>query len=391
MPELSKKSIEELTVPDGAREAYLWDSELPSFGVRKFSTGNMSFIVKYSVKGDKRQRKVSLGPASHGAVKKMREIARDTLARARVGEDVQPKKEAPKAEPKIVAIGALVERYLKIREEDVRPRSLLEITRHLNVQFATLHATSIETLTRRDIVDVVDKIAEASGRVAADRARASFAAFLGWCIERNYIDANPALGIKRRANNAPRERVLAPAEIAAIWEASRDDDHGSIVKLLALTGCRREEIGGLSWDEIDFEAREIRLPAERCKNGRAHTVPLSDAALMVLAPIERRHKRKLVFGSGEGPFSGWSQCKRRLDARLGKSVAPWTLHDLRRSFATHCSDLDFAPPHIIEAALNHWSGSKAGIVAVYNKAKHDRERHELMQKWGGFLKALILQ
>jgi integrase len=78
-----------------------------------------------------------------------------------------------------------------------------------------------------------------------------------------------------------------------------------------------------------------------------------------------------------------------MNARLGDTVKPWTLHDLRRSFATHCSDLDFAPPHIIEMALNHWSGSKAGLVAVYNRAKHDRERRELMKKWGAHIAALV--
>jgi integrase len=393
MPELSRKSIEALRVPDGAREAYLWCDELPSFGIRAFSGGARRFIVKYRVKGETKQRKVSLGPVperlSVETIRNMREVARDTLARARVGEDIQPKPQQKAAEPKELMIGDLVTRYLKLRKEDVRPRSYVEIERHLEKRFSGLHDTTVDKLTRREIVDIVDQIAEKHGRAGADRARASLSAFLGWCVERNYIDLNPAIGIKRRAAIVSRDRVLRADELSAVWHACPDDDYGRIVRLLTLTGCRREEIAGLSWHEIDFEEREIRLPPERCKNARAHTIPLSDPALAILKTVARRHKRELLFGSGEGPFSGWSVAKKRMNARLGDTVKPWTLHDLRRSFATHCSDLDFAPPHIIEMALNHWSGSKAGLVAVYNRAKHDRERRELMKKWGAHIAALV--
>jgi integrase len=91
-----------------------------------------------------------------------------------------------------------------------------------------------------------------------------------------------------------------------------------------------------------------------------------------------------VFGEGEGSFSGWSRCKRRLDARSG--VSGWTLHDLRRSFVTHSAELGTAP-HVIEAAVNHLSGHKGGIAGVYNRAVYGPEKARAMQVWADHLLA----
>jgi integrase len=137
------------------------------------------------------------------------------------------------------------------------------------------------------------------------------------------------------------------------------------------------------------------LPAERTKNGRAHDVPLSDAALALLP--EAREDRGLLFGRGSGPFSGWSRCKERLDARIaeaspkGKGLAPWVLHDLRRSFATGLSDLGVAP-HVIEALLNHVSSSasgKAGVAGIYNRGTYAAEKREAIEKWAAHVAALV--
>src|SRR5262249_34361895 len=148
-----------------------------------------------------------------------------------------------------------------------------------------------------------------------------------------------------------------------------------IVRLLLLTGQRREEVGSLRWSEI--ERGLIVLPPERTKNSRQHEVPLSR---QVKAIIERQPKRKgrdFIFGIGELGFSGWSDCKARLDQALlaarrkanRKAKANWRLHDLRRTCATGMAELG-VQPHIIEAVLNHQSGHKAGIAGIYNRAKY---------------------
>jgi integrase len=210
-------------------------------------------------------------------------------------------------------------------------------------------------------------------------------------LEREYIDTSPVVGILQRREGKRRKRVLAEHELAAIWKACREDDHGEIVRLLMLTGQRREEIGSLRWDEIDFEKRQIVLPGSRTKNGREHTVPLSGAALAILASTPGRAKRALVFGRGEGGFSGWSQSKKRLDGRLGDAVAPWTLHDLRRSLATHLNERGTLP-HVVEAIINHVSGgrsAKAGVSGVYNRAAYLAEKRHALDMYGAFITGLV--
>jgi integrase len=381
---LVESSIARLTVPAGQRDAHLWDETLPGFGVRAFSSGKKSFIVKYQLASGQ-QRKLSLGPALAGTLAETRRKAQDILAKARMGRDVQGEKQAARIK-KTSSAGALVTRYLEARRPELRPRTFREVDRHLAMLFADLHVKQIDSLARRDVVEIVDKIAAENGRATADRARTSLATFFAWCMERDFIDSNPAMGIKRRASSKPRERVLTEQEIAAIWNATGGfTDYDNIVRLLLLTGQRRDEIGALVWDEINLDQRQIELQGLRTKNHRDHTVPLSEPALLIIQSVHQRKGRDYLFGIGTGPFSGWSKSKQRLDERLGDQVAPWILHDLRRTFATIASDHDFAPVHAIEMALNHWSGTKSGIVAVYNKAKYDRERRQLMDRWAGHM------
>jgi integrase len=123
---------------------------------------------------------------------------------------------------------------------------------------------------------------------------------------------------------------LSDDELRAVWNACGDDHYGRIVKLLALTGCRRDEIGGLRWSEVNLNAATITLPAERTKNGHRHVVPLAPAAVDILSTIERVVGRDFVFGQYGQGFSGWADKKQK----LGDSVGSWVLHDLRRTFRT---------------------------------------------------------
>ena len=104
--------------------------------------------------------------------------------------------------------------------------------------------------------------------------------------------------------------MLTDAELAAIWAACRDDDHGRIVKLLMLTGQRRDEVGAVTWDEIDLNREIWNLPAERSKNHRAHSIPLSPAAVAILQSMPRRVRNgapDCVFGESGPPLLGVEQ------------------------------------------------------------------------------------
>jgi integrase len=118
-----------------------------------------------------------------------------------------------------------------------------------------------------------------------------------WAIREGYeIAANPVAGTNRPNEPPSRSRVLADGEPANIWASLSADAFGDIVRLLVLTAQRREEIGGLRWEEVDLARGAIVLPPERTKNRRTHELPLSSAALAILAAQPRRGP--FVFGNG---------------------------------------------------------------------------------------------
>lgn len=289
----------------------------------------------------------------------------------------------------------LVPPYLEARHSELRPKSYSEVKRYLERSWVRLHATPIDAVMRKNVVSVVDEVVRASGKVAADRARMALSGLFAWAIDSGYLDNNPTLNIRSRAQNVSRNRVLSENELATVWNACNgDDDFSRIVRLLILTGQRRAEIGDLAWTEIDFDKRQIDLPEVRTKNHRAHIVPLSDEALQILQAIPNHPERDLVFGTGAGGFSGWSKAKGELNAKLAlteglKPMASWTLHDIRRSVVTHLNESAFAPPHVVEAIANHVSGHQGGVAGVYNKALYLPERRHGLALWGAHIAALV--
>ena len=292
------------------------------------------------------------------------------------------------AASRIVTIGSLVEAFLKAREQHFSPAWRVEATRYLGKSLEPLHAVPAEELSRSHIAAALDLVETQSGATSADRAKDALSSLLAWVVERGYRDVNPAIGIRRRVSTTSRERVLNERELALVWNALPSGDYGSILKLLTLTGQRRNEIADLEWKEIDFDKAQIELPGGRTKNGRAHIVPLSAEALEILRTQPRYPGRALVFGAGKSGFKGWSAAKIRLDAKLPDMPA-WRLHDLRRSVVTHLNERGFAAPHVCEAVINHISGYKAGIAGTYNKALYLPERRAALQAWAAHLLSVV--
>jgi len=225
---------------------------------------------------------------------------------------------------------------------------------------------------------------------ARNRARSTLSAFFGWAIGEGLCDVNPVVGTNKAHENEERKRDLSEEEIAAVWlNADKANGYGTILKLLLLTGCRRDEIGGLRWSEIDLNARTITLPGSRTKNKQEHVIPLSDMAMSVLAGIPKRDGREFVFGRTMGAgFSGWSSAKREFDEVC--QIEAWRLHDLRRTMATQMAELGVLP-HIIEACINHISGHKSGVAGVYNRATYLPEKRKALGQWAHHLRTIVAQ
>ena len=143
----------------------------------------------------------------------------------------------------------------------------------------------------------------------------------------------------------------------------------------------------MRWSEIDIESGVWRLPPERTKNKRAHTLPLSPMAMQIVKSVPQVIGRDCLFGERSNlGFTQWGD-KRDLDKRLVGKVAAWTLHDLRRTCATGMANIG-VQPHIIEAVLNHVSGHKVGVAGIYNRSSYEREVKAALAMWAEHVRAL---
>src|SRR5262249_39065749 len=130
----------------------------------------------------------------------------------------------------------------------------------------------------------------------------------------------------------------------------------------------------------------IVLPSNRTKNSRTHVVPLAPMARAILEARPRRGGRDFVFGAGERGFAGFSRAKTRLDA--DSKVAPFVIHDIRRSTATHMAKIELRP-YIVEAVLNHVSGHKSGVAGIYNRALYESEKATALSRWAQYIADLV--
>lgn len=224
----------------------------------------------------------------------------------------------------------------------------------------------------------------------ATALHASLSSMFGWCVKHRLITINPAAGVYRPAAPAARERVLADAEIIAFWKACSavGAPFGPLLKLLLLTGCRRDEAARMSRSEVGANGLWT-IPAARTKNKREHALPLPPLALTLLEGMPRIAPERYLFTTtGEEPVSGFSRVKRRMDKLMGADVPAWRLHDLRRTAASGMARAG-VDLHVIERVLNHVSGSFAGIVQVYQRHKFEAEMRDALQRWADFLERLV--
>jgi len=403
---LTTATVRALVLPVGKKDHTFFDASLPGFGVRLRESGAARWVFQY--KHGSQHRRMVLGATSELSLGDARKTAELLKAKVRLGQD--PASE--KADARIAAaetFGAALPAYLGHQRAVLRPRSYPDLERHLLSHAKLLHPMQLAKIERRDIATVLANVGKNSGLVTSNRVRTSLSGFFSWAMTQGLVDANPTLGTIKHKEQS-RERTLAPHELRAIWQALGDDDYGDIVKLLALTGQRASEIAGLCWSEIQGDM--IVLPGDRTKNHRAHTIPLSQAALAIIGKHERGEDRDPVFGRGFRAFSGWSSCKEKIEARIvaatGAALPHWTPHDLRRTFATYAGGglpahlIERLPahekemarglgiaPHIVEAILNHASGHKAGVAGVYNRSDYPREKRQTLDIWAEHLLAIV--
>jgi integrase len=389
------KLLATLVCEPGKTETYYWDATLPRFGVRCRENGSRTWWCQYRDKQTGETRKHPLGDPAHVPQAEARDEAEKLLAAVKLGRDPVGEAAAKKAEAKAaIKLSELVERYLAHQQRRLKPRSFEELQRHLRKHTKPLHNQPAGKVTKRAVVELLEDVAT-RGAIGANRTRAALSGMFSWGMKAGLITANPVASTFKPAEERSRDRVLTDDELRLIWHATGSgSDHDKITRLLMLTGARREEIGGMCWSELTLREDGTAvwvLPADRSKNHRSHELTLPAMAVALLPT--RRDQRALVFGEGAGSFSGWSQCKTRLDQRIaknaGKPIAAWVLHDLRRTFVSRINDLGLAEPHIIEALVNHQGGvGRAGVAGVYNRSAYADQKREALARWCNYFEQL---
>jgi integrase len=381
---LTTTTFRTLTLPEGKADHIHFDDAMPGFGVRLRRSGARSWVVQYAIAG--KTRRMALGSTAVLDLEPARKRAKEILSRVALGEDPARARTEERARAG-ETFGQCIGLYLQRRRIDPRLRfkSYSEIERHLDRNLKALHPLHITAVTRRAIAIELTRITE-RGAVEANRTRASLIKAMDWCAREGFIESNPAALTNKNAEQS-RSRVLVMKELADIWNALPEGDFGDIIKLLMLTGCRLREISYLRWDEINPERDTIVIPAARSKNRLAHTIHLVPAAAAILRAREQTEARGAVFGRGERGYSGWDRPKQKLDQQI-KLTTAWTIHDLRRSTSTHMGEIGILP-HVVEACLNHISGSKGGTAGIYNKAQYETWKAEAWARWADHLLAAV--
>jgi integrase len=382
---LTAKNVRELPLPEGKSDHIYWDDAITGLGLRIRASGARVLIFQY---GRTPTRRMKLGVVGAVNLEEARKTAQNLSHRIALGED--PAAEvAERKTKKAETFETILRTYLEWKRARLRASSMGEIERHLLQHAKPLHPLPLAKIERRQIAALLAQIAQNSGAVTSNRVRSSLSAFFSWCIQSGIGDVNPVSGTGKEREQA-RERVLSPDEIRTIWDAVPEGRFASILKLLLLTGARADEIASLRWSEIHDDM--IVLPPERTKNSRSHIIPLSGPALAILA-AQPRSTDDFVFGRVTGrPFSGWGGCKSHADECIakaaGKPLDHWTPHDLRRTAATMMAEMG-VQPHVIEAVLNHYSGHRAGIAGIYNRANYEAEKRTALCRWAEHVTAII--
>lgn len=384
--------VARLVLPEGKTDHIVFDDTLTGFGIRLRAGGKKVWIAQYRVGA--RQRRLTIGSADKLTLDAARAEARSILAKVQLGSDPQTEKVETRNRASIT-LGTVAKQYLEgPAKRKLKPNSYASLLVHLNKHWKPLREHPLHIIDRADVAARLNEIAKESGPFAANRARACLSSLFSWAMSEGIAEANPVAGTNKPTEEVSRDRVLTDDELAQVWRLAGEGDYGRIVRLLILTGQRREEVGGMSWSEVDVKKGIWSLPRYRTKNGLPHDVPLSKAACEILNSIPKRPDRDLLFGGGEGAFSGWSKSKSALDARIaadlirkaevvGKKarvVLRWRLHDLRRTVATRMGDLGVLP-HVVEAVLNHVSGHRAGVAGIYNRSLYATEKRAALELW----------
>jgi integrase len=370
MPKLLLTDISIRALKSAENRIDYWDAKTPAFGIR-VGPRTKTFIAKvgnsrltlgtYPAMSLADARRKALGVKAEGTPTPVSKLTFETAYERFKAEHVAAKKERTRHD------------YTRVLDKHFLPE---------------LAKKSLTKITYAMLTEITDELADTPSEQA--HALAVGRTFFKWCARppRRYIPHSPLEGLQLKSGKS-RKRVLTDEELIKVWRAAEAQGypHGCVIQFLILTGQRKSEIGSLCRSWLNEKEHVFTLPEWLTKNNTEHTVPYGNCLARILDTIPRRSATDFLFPTrwdDDRPFSGWSKYK----AQLQDGCAHWTLHDLRRTFATKLAELRVAP-HVIERLLNHKFGSIANhtdsvvtaVAGIYNRHRYLPEMREAMERW----------
>lgn len=350
------------------------------------TTGSMSWAFRYRRGG--KPAKTTLGSWPAMGLADARKAARDAKVAldrlddpaairraqlARVKAEVQPGDDS---------VTAWSNRYA-VQFKAAGKRSWKDVERHVAMMQTSIGTKHISHVKGTDVRDMINKLRNDTP-ILANRVFSTTRQFFNWLVGEHQITISPCVGLKMPKENS-RDRVLSWVEFSQIWRATYQigTPFGPAIRMLMLTGQRRDEVASLPWSEISMARGEWKLPAERSKNKQDHMIPLSASAIIELKAMKPDNGPFVFTTNGKTSVSGFSKIKIRIDKMI-ETTEHWRLHDIRRTVATGLAEIQ-TPIHITEAILNHKSGAISGIAAVYNRHNYYHEKLIALQAWSRFV------
>lgn len=402
---ITKRSVDAIKVAD--RDQFLWDDEVSGFGLKVTPNDRRMYLLQYRMGGrGSPTRRYTIGRHGTWTPDEARTEAKRLRKLVDKGQDPQHANQQRQRAEVDLAFNVYLERFLRLYgEKEWSPRTFLSASSNLRRYVLPVlwdkKRKALPHITRSDVVAVFDALPP--GKPALPRNVFAHARKLfSWAVERGDIERSPFDGMKSPPAVATRERVLTDEELRLVWEASYTlgKPFGAMVRVLMLTGQRRDEVAGLPWAELDRGNALWTIPGARTKNGETQLVPLTAEVITELDAIaggtDWPRKGPVFTTNGKTPVSGFSKAKARLDEQMLKlarkqaldsgndpadvEIAGWRLHDLRRTLATGMQRLGVRF-EVTEALLNHVSGAKAGVAGVYQRHNWRDEKRTALEAW----------
>lgn len=359
---LTDISVRALKAPGRGQKTH-FDDTLTGFAVRVSQGGTKTFVLMHGAT----RKLTTIGRVGIITLGQARDKARRILAEKTLGMTDRPSLTLEEAR----------ELFYASCENRIRPRTLQDYKRLLNRHLAAFTSRPVATLTSHEMAEAIDDLKDTP--VEQNHAFAAARTLFRFCVRRGLIGRSPLEGMNLPARIRTRDRVLTDNELVAVIRAANEIGYpfGTIVLLLIYTGQRKGEIALLDWSWIGKET--ITIPKDVAKNHREHTVPYGDPVRAILSTVPRTEGRLFTVYN-------WDAKTDLLRKRA--AIAHFTLHDLRRTYASGMAALS-VPPHVVEKLLNHVTGTVSGVAAIYNRYSYQSEMRQAVDAWEHHLSVLI--